>query len=130
MAGASMSAPGRYRLRQFPKDPTPAAHRPVACAPHRCSLWSVLADSLDEPLRQRTLVARELIHAGAQVRTQLPSRIGGIADFSELVEGVTVIIEKRRREEFSGALRGHACRRGEPTRPIGQRTYGRDRHHG
>src|SRR5437762_2604221 len=59
------------------------------------ALCSVPADSLDEPLRERTLVTRELIHAGAQVRDLLPSRIGGIADFSELVEGVTVFIEER-----------------------------------
>src|SRR5437762_2609386 len=50
------------------------------------ALCSVPADSLDEPLRERTLVTRELIHAGAQVRDQLPSRIGGIADFSLLDE--------------------------------------------
>ena len=78
---AAASGSGVYLplpIASVPNDPTLAAHR------------------LDEPIRQRTLVARELIHAGAQVRTQLPSRIRGIADFSELVEGMTVIIEERR----------------------------------
>src|SRR5437879_4119997 len=73
------------------------------------ALSSVLADSLDESFGHRTLLARELIHTGAQVRTQLSSRIGNIADVAELVEGVTVVLEDRRREEFSGADRTYAC---------------------
>ena len=73
------------------------------------ALSSVLTDSLDEPFGHRTLLARELIHTGAQVRTQLSSRISNIADLAELVEGVTVVLEDRRLKEFSGARRAHAC---------------------
>jgi hypothetical protein len=57
------------------------------------ALSSVLADSLDEPFSHRTLLARELIHRGAQVRTQLSSRIGNKADVAELLEGVTVVLK-------------------------------------
>src|SRR6266513_5523091 len=67
------------------------------------ALSSVLADSVDELFGHRTLLARELIHTGAQVRTQLASRVSDIADLAELVEGVTVVLEDRRWEEFSGA---------------------------
>jgi hypothetical protein len=59
------------------------------------ALSSALADSVDESFGDRALVARELIHTGAQVRTQLPSRISSIADVAELVEGVTVIVKER-----------------------------------
>ena len=54
---------------------------------------SVLAHSLDDAFGHRALAARELIHTGAQVRTQLSSRIGNIADVAELVEGVTVVLK-------------------------------------
>src|ERR1700730_16731678 len=54
------------------------------------------ADALDEPFGHRAPLARELIHTGAQVRTQLLSRISDIADLAELVEGVTVVLKDRR----------------------------------
>ena len=75
-------------------------YRPSSSVPSwpltAAALSSVLADSLDEPFGHRTLLARELIYTGAQVRTQLPSRISDIADLAELVEGVTVVLEDRR----------------------------------
>src|SRR6516165_8482528 len=46
---------------------------------------------LDDSLGHRTMMAGELIHTGAQVRTQLTFRIGHIADLAELLEGVAVI---------------------------------------
>ena len=57
----------------------------------------VLAQPIEQPLRERSPLGRELIDTGAQVRAQLPLRVGEIAHLTQLVQRLTVMLENRSR---------------------------------
>jgi len=52
---------------------------------------------VEQPLRERSPLPRELIDARAQIRAQLPFRVRQIANLAQLVQGLTVMIEDHRR---------------------------------